>query len=76
MPALCHLCLGGPGDIRLAGYNINLCQQCHRASAEGFARHYEQTLFDALGRAGLLIPDRNENGLLPREYAPPADYAL
>ena len=76
MPSLCYLCLGGPGDIRVTGYNINLCNRCYTASAKGFAKQHEKALFDALGRAGLLIPDRNEQGLLPREYEPPADYAL
>ena len=33
-------------------------------------------MFAALANASLLIPDRNLEGLLPREYAPPSDYAL
>ena len=42
----------------------------------GWPTVFEQALFNALARAGLLLPDRNDNGRLPREYAPPAEFSL
>jgi hypothetical protein len=76
MPGLCHLCLGAPGDRRVPAYNIHVCHPCWRTAAEGWPRHYEGSLFAALERAGLLIPDRNDRDLLPRTYKPPADHPL
>ena len=73
---LCYLCLGAPSAKTVAGYNIGVCTPCWKAAERGWARKHETSLFNALGRAGLLIPDRNERGLLPREYQPPSDYAL
>lgn len=76
MPSLCHLCLGAPGDKRVPGYKINVCIPCWTRADEGWAEKDEPTLFQALSRQGLLIPDRNARGRLPRKYAPPANYDL
>ncbi len=76
MSELCYLCLGGPGRQRVKGYNIWVCQSCWQRAAKGWPKEYEPSLFQALQRAGLLIPDRNPLKLLPREYHPPGDFAL
>ena len=76
MPDLCYLCLGGPGKVRVPGYGVHVCPQCWQQAETGWPREHEAGLFKALAAAGLLIPDRNERGLLPREYQPPADHAL
>jgi hypothetical protein len=74
--SLCHLCLGAPSAHRVAGYSISVCKSCWQAAERGWPKQWEDTLFAALGRAGLLIPDRNRAGRLPREYQPPSDFAL
>jgi hypothetical protein len=73
---LCHLCLAGPSAHTVSGYDISVCAKCWREARSGWPQQWEVTLFSALGRASLLIPDRNKGGRLPREYAPPADFAL
>lgn len=74
--ALCHLCLAGPAEQRVSGYTVTVCRLCWRRAETGWPKEFEPALMAALGRAGLLIPDRTESGLLPREYAPPDDFAL
>lgn len=74
--SLCHLCLGAPGVHRAKGYSILVCTPCWQAAQGGWPERWEATLFAALGRAGLLIPDRNDAGKLPRDYQPPKDFAL
>jgi hypothetical protein len=49
---------------------------CWQQAQDGWPKEAEPILFSALAKAGLLIPDRNDRGLLPRQYAPPKDYAL
>ena len=74
--SLCHVCLGGPSQHKVKGYNLVVCHRCWQQAAEGWPKEYEPTLFDALARAGLLIPDRNAHGRLPRTYLPPEDFNL
>lgn len=76
MDGLCYLCLAGPAQTRVPAYDVNVCSQCWVAAESGWPEHREPALFDALGRRGLLIPDRNERGRLPRDYSPPADFSL
>ena len=57
-------------------YRLSVCDLCWRQARNGWPRPAEPILFAALAKAGLLIPDRNEYGLLPRQYIPPKDYAL
>ncbi len=76
MPDLCYLCLGAPGEKQVPAYDVRVCQPCWQAAEQGWPQAYEPALFTALARAGLLIPDRNEHGRLPRRYAPPADFHL
>ncbi len=74
--SLCHTCLGGPRAVEVPGYKIGVCQQCWQQAAQGWPKHQEPVLMQAMTRQGLLIPDRNERGLLPQEYAGPADFNL
>ena len=73
---LCYLCLGAPARCDVPGYRIAVCNNCWTNAEHGWPERFEESLFHALSRAGLLIPDRNNKGRLPREYAPPADYSL
>lgn len=73
---LCYLCLGAPAVKDVRGYRIAVCTPCWQAAEHGWPAGREKSLMSALARAGLLIPDRNDAGLLPREYAPPADFNL
>ena len=74
--SLCQLCLGGPRQVEVPRYGIGVCNQCWQKAEQGWPTNQEATLFKALERQGLLIPDRAENGRLPREYQPPADFQL
>lgn len=76
MSDLCYLCLGAPAQRTIAGYGFGCCEACYKRAESGWAKHHEPSLYKAMERQGLLIPDRNERGLLPREYSPPADFAL
>ena len=57
-------------------YRLSVCDLCWQQAQEGWPKEAESILFAALAKAGLLMPDRNDRGLLPRQYAPPKDYAL
>ncbi len=73
---LCHLCLAGPGEIKTKGYGFCVCPVCWQAAERGWPKRFEPTIFAALAKAGLLIPDREASGQLPRDYQPPADFDL
>ena len=74
---ICPLCASTMVDgHRVPQYDITVCEACWAAALHGWPRRFEAQLFEALTRAGLLIPDRNDDGLLPRAYAPPADFSL
>ncbi|MDB0050964.1 hypothetical protein N9Y97_05560 [Pseudomonadales bacterium] len=53
-----------------------VCEVCWSDAAHGWAEDLEPTLFAALAARGLLIPDRGDNDLLPRSYAPPEDFNI
>ncbi len=76
MSELCYLCLAGPAFKRVPKYNIQVCRGCWDSAEQGWPQQFEGSLFQALSRAGLLIPDRNARHLLPRDYAPPDNFAL
>ena len=76
MSELCYLCLAAPPVKTAPGYRFAVCSSCWQQAEAGWPTHYEASIRQALARAGLLIPDRNAEGRYPREYAPPADYAL
>ena len=73
----CRLC-DAPGENRhsVPAYRLSVCDLCWQPAQDGWPKEAETILFAALAKAGLLIPDRNDRGLLPRQYAPPKDYAL
>ena len=73
----CRLC-DAPSENRhsVPVYRLSVCDLCWQQAQDGWPKEAEPILFAALANAGLLIPDRNDRGLLPRQYAPPKDYAL
>ena len=74
--AACAFC-GTARDLRrLPMYRMDVCLSCWAEAERGWPQSAEPALFKALAAQGLLIPDRNEVDLLPRDYAPPADFAL
>ncbi|MEM9623028.1 MAG: hypothetical protein AAF993_15360 [Pseudomonadota bacterium] len=74
--SLCHLCLAAPAAQRVKHYGIAVCRGCWQRASSGWPPEFEPALRQALARQGLLIPDRNSQQRLPRDYQPPADYAL
>ena len=76
MDATCALCEQAEAMREVAAYRIRVCADCWELAAEGWPISAEPVLFRALAKQGLLIADRNENNRLPRDYAPPADFAL
>ena len=72
----CALCERKNAHQVVAAYRIVVCDECWDLAAEGWPTSAEPVLFRALAKQGLLIADRNEANRLPRDYAPPADYAL
>ena len=72
---LCSLC---PCEAtrEAPGYRLWVCENCWQEAEGGWSRVHETVLFSRLAKEGLLVPDRNEANLLPRLYAPPADFAL
>jgi len=73
----CDFCLEfTESNHQLKGYNLTICSICWDEAADGWHEQHQPTLFEALKENSLLIPDRNERGLLPREYQPPLDFNL
>ncbi len=49
-------------------YKINVCSNCYGSNLAGWARSCDdERLVARLSDGGLPIPERNEEGLLPRE---------
>ena len=73
----CRLC-DAPAENRHSEpvYRLSVCDLYWQEAQEGWPKGAESILFAALAKAGLLVPDRNDRGLLPRQYAPPKDYTL
>ncbi len=46
--------------------DINVCMSCYNLSSEGWNPAVEEKLINHLNEKGLSVPERNENGLLPR----------
>ncbi|NCF43546.1 MAG: hypothetical protein GWP70_01820 [Proteobacteria bacterium] len=74
--ATCALCDSADSRHKVAAYRISICTECWHGAHDGWPQSAEPVLFQALAKQGLLIPDRNEANRLPRDYAPPADFAL
>jgi hypothetical protein len=51
----------------LAVYQIMVCSCCYAANEHGWAPRLEEAVTRNLKSTGLIIPARNENGLLPRD---------
>ena len=76
MDATCALCEQADARRLVAAHRHKGCATCWDLAAEGWPISAEPVLFKALAKQGLLIADRNEKNRLPRDYAPPADFAL
>lgn len=48
-------------------YQLGVCKMCYDSNWNGWTPEYEQKILDHLIEKGLPEPDRNENGLLPRD---------
>lgn len=48
-------------------YKLTVCITCFNANHDGWAPHYEQKILSHLERNRVKLPERNENGWLPRE---------
>ena len=73
----CKLC-ESPGErsYNMPVYRLSVCDLRWQQAQNGWPGPAEPILFAALAQAGLLIPDRNDYGLLPQQYTPPKDYVL
>ena len=73
----CAICLITFQQLELVnGYKLLVCADCWQGAEKGWANQHEPILFEALKKNGLLIPDRNLEDLLPRDYLPPKDFNL
>ncbi len=73
----CELCEDTSAPCtQVPHYRVRICPACQERNRPGWRREHEALLFAGLGRSGLLIPDRTEQGLLPFHYQPPSDYAI
>lgn len=71
----CPLCGGSiqdglhdhPGH-RLRGYGLFVCDNCYDNNWDGWTQDYEDRLLAALDEEEIEYPERNEDGLLPREF--------
>jgi hypothetical protein len=48
-------------------YDITVCDSCYKGNWDGWHPKLEQSLIDHLEERGLPIPERNEQGWLPRD---------
>lgn len=61
------------GPHRYEGHALKLygtifcCDTCWKGNWDGWAPHLEPLLIGHLERQGLPVPERNRNGLLPRD---------
>tara|TARA_E500000331_G_scaffold2471_1_gene2602 strand:+ start:1160 stop:1393 length:234 start_codon:yes stop_codon:yes gene_type:complete len=77
MEKQCNICSRECEQLKLTkGYKLLVCAKCWLDAEKGWANQHQEILFEALKRNGLLIPDRNHEGLLPRDYLPPKDFNL
>ena len=77
MHSQCAICLTTCQQLELVnGYKLLVCADCWLDAEKGWATQHESILFEALKKNGLLIPDRNREDLLPRDYLPPKDFNL
>ncbi len=46
---------------------LEVCATCYAGNEDGWAPHLESRLLDHLKEKGLPVPERNSNGLIPRD---------
>jgi len=57
-------------DKTLTGYKLSVCETCYRMNWDGWAPHYEKILIEHCLKNDIPLPQREENGLLPRDFHP------
>ena len=53
---------------RLRGYDVMVCAGCYDSNWDGWNQQYEAKLESILDAQGKDYPERNDNGLYPREF--------
>lgn len=48
-------------------YELNVCKACYTGNHDGWSSRDEKQLLNHLKEKGLPVPDRNNDGLLPRD---------
>ena len=48
-------------------YSLDVCSTCYEGNWDGWTPHYESKILLHLKEKGLPMPERNDNGLLPRD---------
>ena len=69
----CQLC-GGQYQMgrhkyegkQIPRYQLGVCKMCYEGNWDGWASQFEEKILAHLKEKKLPIPERNENGLLPR----------
>lgn len=57
----------GHGGRHIPAYDLHVCDLCYDCNVMGWAPLYEQKLLDHLKVKKLVLPERNEKGLIPRD---------
>ena len=52
---------------QISRYGIGVCNICYKGNWDGWATNHESKILLHLKEEGLPVPDRNDNGLLPRD---------
>jgi len=58
----------GTRGMYIGKYMIEACDVCYASNSDGWARRHEARLIAHLTEIGLPIPNRNAEGLLPRDW--------
>ena len=48
-------------------YKLNVCMNCYSGNHDGWSPHDERIILKHIEENGLSVPERNEEGLLPRD---------
>ncbi len=48
-------------------YKLGVCKTCYQNNWDGWAQHCEEKILTHLKEKGIDVPQRNEQGLLPRD---------
>jgi len=52
---------------KIPRYNLGVCMGCYEGNWDGWSPGHEEKILKHLKDKGLAIPERNKNGLLPRD---------